>query len=134
MDPNRQQKLNAIFGQVFQSADAVHAALGRNMPAATYRQALVIELEAAGVPLQRDVKVPIIYRDQRIDDGVNLELIVDGLVAVSVLSIENLTQFYDHDMQTKLRVSGLPLGMVINFSVPSVRGATHRIMNPAPRI
>jgi GxxExxY protein len=131
---DRQQKLNAIFGQVFHAADAVHAALGRNMPAATYRQALAIELEATGIAIQRDVNVPIIYRDQRIDDGVNLELIVDGLVAVSVLSIENLTQFYDHDMQTKLRVSGLPLGMVINFSVPSVRGATHRIINPAPRV
>jgi GxxExxY protein len=133
-DPNRQQKLNWLFQQVFQSADAVHGALGRNMPANTYRQCLAHELEAAGIAVQREVRVPVIYRDLKVEDGVTLELIVDGLVAVSVISVENLTQFYDHDMQTMLRVSGLPLGIVINFSVPSVRGAMHRIMNPQPRV
>jgi GxxExxY protein len=133
-DPNRQQKLNWLFQQVFQAAEAVHNALGRNMPANTYRQCLAHELERAGVAVQRDVRVPIIYREFKVENGVTLELIVDGLVVVSVLSIENLTQFYDHDMQTMLRVSGLPLGIVINFSVPSVRGAMHRIMNPNPRV
>jgi GxxExxY protein len=133
-DPNRQQKLTWLFQQIFQAADAVHAALGRNMPAGTYRQCLAHELEAIGLSVQRDVNVPIIYRDKQVDDGVTLELIVDGLVAVTSLSVENLTQFFDHEMQTILRVSGLPLGIVINFSVPSVRGAMHRIMNPAPRV
>jgi GxxExxY protein len=133
-DPNRQQRLNWLFQQVFQAADAVHGALGRNMPANTYRQCLVHELEKAAIAVQHNVRVPIIYRELKVEDGVRIELIVDGLVAVSVLSVENLTQFHDHDMQTILRVSGLPLGVVVNFSVPSVRGAMHRIMNPNPRV
>jgi len=133
-DPNRQQRLNWLFQQVFTAADAVHAALGRSMPAGTYLQCLAHELQQAGIGVQRDLRVPIIYKDLTVPDGVTLELVVDGLVAVSVHSVENLTQFHDHEMQTVLRVSGLPMGLVINFSVPSVRGSMHRIMNPAPRV
>ena len=88
----------------------------------------------ARLKVQTDVNVPILYGDVRVEEGVTIPMIVSGLVAVSVHSIENLTQFYDQQMQAILRVSGLPLGIVVNFSVPSVRGAMHRIMNPNPRV
>ena len=134
MDPQRQQQLNWLFEQVFIAAQRVHDALGRNLPAATYLSCLAYELGQAGRKVQRDVAVPIIYGQHRVDKGAEIDLVVDSLVAIRVHSIENLTQFQDQEMQTLLRVSGLPLGIVINFSVPSVRGATHRIMNPAPRV
>ena len=134
MDPERQQKLNWLYEQLFLAADQVHGALGRNLPAATYHECFAHELELTGRKVQRDVAVPILYRDHKVDRGVVIPLIVDGLVAVSVWSIEKLTQFHDQNMQSILRVSGLPLGIVVNFSVPSVRGAMHRIMNPQPRV
>ena len=130
----RTQQLNYLFQQVFQGCDAVHGALGRSLPASTYQACLVHELETNGLKVQTGVNVPILYGDVRVEDGVTIPLIVNGLVAVSVHSIENLTQFYDQEMQAILRVSGLPLGIVVNFSVPSVRGAMHRIMNPNPRV
>jgi GxxExxY protein len=134
MDPQRQQQLNWLFEQVFIAADEVHQALGRGLPAATYRSCLAFELEQMGRKVQQELAVPIIFREHRVDEGIKIDLIVDALVAVRVHSIENLTNFYDQEMQTVLRVSGLPLGIVVNFSVPSVRGAMHRIMNPAPRV
>lgn len=130
----RTQQLNWLFQQVFQASDAVHGALGRSLPDTTYKACLAHELESNGLHVQTDVHVPIVYGDLRVEEGVNVPLIVNGLVAVAVHSIENLTQFYDQQMQAILRVSGLPLGIVVNFSVPSIRGATHRIMNPAPRV
>ncbi|MCB9893831.1 MAG: GxxExxY protein [Planctomycetes bacterium] len=134
MDPQRQQQLNWVFEQVFIAASTVHEALGRGLPAATYRSCLGYELEQMGRKVQSNVAVPILFREHKVDAGVTIDLIVDGLVAVRVHSIENLTNFYDQEMQTVLRVSGLPLGIVVNFSVPSVRGAMHRIMNPQPRV
>ena len=134
MDPQRQQQLNWIFEQVFLASDNVHKALGRNLPAETYLSCLAYELEQGGRKVQRHVSVPIIYREHKVDTGISIDLIVDGLVAMRVHSIESLTQFFDQDMQTVLRVSGLPMGIVVNFSVPSVRGAMHRIMNPQPRL
>jgi GxxExxY protein len=134
MDPERQQQLNWLYEQMFLAADQVHKALGRNLPAATYSECLAHELELMGRNVQRDVAVPILYRDHKVERGVEIEMIVDGLVAVSVWSVDKLSQFHDQSMQSILRVSGLPLGIVINFSVPSVRGAMHRIMNPQPRV
>ena len=131
---DRTQQLNWLFQQVFQGCDAVHNALGRSLPASTYQACLVHELETSGLKIQHDVQVPILYGDVRVEDGVTIPLIVNGLVAVAPHSVDNLTQFYDQQMQTILRVSGLPLGIVVNFSVPSVRGAMHRIMNPNPRV
>lgn len=131
---DRTQQLNWLFQQVFQGCDAVHNALGRSLPATTYKACLVHELETIGLKVQADVQVPIVYGDTRVEDGVTIPLIVNGLVAVAVYSVENLTQFYDQEMHAILRVSGLPLGITVNFSVPSVRGAMHRIMNPQPRV
>ena len=134
MDPQRQQQLNGVFERIFIASSAVHEALGRGLPATTYRSCLAYELGQMGHKVQCDVAVPIISREHRVDAGVRIDLIVDGLVCVRVHSIENLTNFYDQEMQSLLRISGLPLGIVVNFSVPSVRGAMHRIMNPAPRV
>ena len=134
MDPERQQKLNWLYEQLFLAADQVHGALGRNLPAETYHECLAHELELMGRKVQSDVSVPILYRDHKVEKGVVIPMIVDGLVAVSILSIEKMSQFHDQNMQSILRVSGLPLGIVVNFSVPSVRGAMHRIMNPQPRV
>lgn len=131
---DRTQQLNWLFQQVFQACDAVHGALGRNLPASTYKACVVHELESNGLKVQTDVNVPIVYGETRVEDGITIPLIVNGLVAVAVYSVENLTQFFDQEMQAILRVSGLPLGIVVNFSVPSVRGAMHRIMNPQPRV
>ncbi|MBZ0135190.1 MAG: GxxExxY protein [Planctomycetes bacterium] len=131
---DRTQQLNWLFQQIFQACDAVHGALGRSLPAATYKACVVHELESNGLKVQTDVNVPIVYGDARVEDGITIPLIANGLVAVAVYSVENLTQFHDQEMQAILRVSGLPLGITVNFSVPSIRGAMHRIMNPQPRV
>lgn len=134
MNPDRQQQLNWYYEQIFLAADQVHAALGRNLPQTTYSECLAHELELAGRKVQRNVAVPILYREHKVEAGISIELIVDGLVAISVWSLDNLTAFHDQNMHAILRVSGLPLGIVVNFSVPSVRGAMHRILNPNPRV
>lgn len=134
MDPQRTQMLNWLFDQVSNVAQNVHGALGRGLPQSTYMECLCGELGAAGRKLQRDIPVPIIYGATQVENGVVIPLVVDGLVAVAVHSVENLMAYFDQQMQAILKVSGLPLGMVINFFVPSVRGATHRIMNPNPRV
>lgn len=134
MNMDRQQQLNWYYEQLFLAATEVHAALGRCLPASTYRECLAHELELMQRKVQRNVSVPILYREHKVETGVTVELIIDGLVAVSVLSVENMTPFNDQQMHTLLRVSGLPLGIVVNFSVPSIRGAMHRILNPNPRV
>ena len=79
MDPERQQKLNWLYEQLFLAADQVHGALGRNLPAETYHECFAHELELMGRKVQRDVAVPILYRDHKVDRGVVIPLIVMGL-------------------------------------------------------
>ena len=130
----RQQKLDQIFDIVYRSAEAVRQAFGAGMPERLYRDCLAHELERAGAPVQRDVKVPVIYKDLQIDDGFVLSIVVDGLVPVVIWTVENLTTFHDQHMHAVLRVSGLPLGVGINFAAPSIRGGMRRIKNPQPRV
>lgn len=134
MDPERQQKLDNIFAVVFAAAEEIRLAFGRGLPVRLYRECLVHELRLREVPLRVNVSVPVIYKEMRIDDGVTLDVIVDGLVPVVAFSEEELTPFHDRVMNALLTVSGLPMGILVNFSATSIRGGMRRIKNPNPRV
>ena len=122
MDPQRQQQLDNIFGVVYAAAEEVRLTFGRGLPVELYTECLAHELSLREVPLQTDISVPVIYKQKQIDEGVLLPIIVDGLVPIAIFSEENLSPFHDRIMHGMLTVSGLPLGIIINFSAPSIRG------------
>jgi GxxExxY protein len=95
----------------------VHKALGAGLLESAYEHCLAYELVARGMSVSRQVPLPIIYEGTKLDAGYRLDLLVEGSVIVEVKSMEALSRLHGAQMLTYLKLSGLRLGLLMNFNV-----------------
>lgn len=132
MDPAIAQRLQWLYDTSLACAERVQQALGAGMPIHTYQACLKLELESIPLVVQRDVPVPLVYRGVEIADSITVPLVVDGRLVISFAMEPNMSTTMDTRMHALLRATGLPLGVIANFGVPSIRAGWRRIANPNP--
>ena len=121
---------NEISGVVVRCAVEAHRTLGGpGLLESVYEEALGWELEQAGLRVRRQVPVPISYKGQTLQTPLRLDLLVGEKVIVECKAVERYNPIYETQTLTYLRLSGLKLGLVINFGRPLVRGEVHRVVN-----
>ena len=121
---------NAVSRVVVRGAVEVHRTLGGpGLLEDVYEEALVWELEQAGVRVQRQVPVPISYKGQTLKSPLRLDLLVGEKVIVECKAVEHYNSIYEVQTLTYLRLTGLKLGLVINFGAPRVGNDIHRVVN-----
>ena len=118
---------------VVEAAEEVHRALGTGLPAAVYKAALAEEMRGRGIPFERDKTVPIRYRGLVLVTGIELDLLVGSELIVEALSVDCLTDWHRARLQTHLRFSRYPRGMLINFNVTDLRRGVHRMQRRPDR-
>ncbi len=117
-----------IAGQIVEPAFAVHVALGPGLLESVYEQCLEAELTARDIRVERQVALPVIYRNVRIDAGFRMDLVVSGSVVVEIKAAEKLLAIHEAQILTYLKLSGRHLGLLINFNVPRIRDGIRRIV------
>jgi GxxExxY protein len=95
----------------------VHKALGPGLLESAYEHCLAYELLRRGVPTQRQVALPIVYNGEKLDAGYRLDLVVDGGVAIEIKSVDALAPIHEAQVLTYLKLSGLRIGLLMNFNV-----------------
>ena len=115
-----------IAEQIVDSAFKVHSALGPGLLESVYQTCMVWELESRGLEVRQEVALPVIYDDKRLDAGVRLDLLVEELVIVELKSVERMLPVFDAQLLTYLKLSGKPLGFLINFNVPLIKDGIRR--------
>ena len=105
----------------------VHRRLGPGLLESVYESALCIELKTQGLTFTRQVGIPLYYRGELIAEH-RPDLIVEGEVIVEVKSVERLMPLYWAQVLTYLRVTGLRVGLLLNFNSPTLRAGTRRIV------
>ncbi len=93
----------------------VHRRLGPGLLESVYESALAIELEHCGLKFERQVALPITYRDRPIGD-LRMDIVVDKSVILELKSVERLDPLFEAQLLTYLRLSGLKTGLLINFN------------------
>ncbi len=78
--------------------------------------------------LERQVSVPLLYRDIRIDAGFRMDLVVAGMVVVEIKAVEKTLPIHAAQLVTYLKLSGYRLGLLINFNVPLIKDGIRRII------
>jgi len=119
---------NSLTGAVIDAAVLVHRTLGPGLLESVYEQCLACELELRGLAVQRQVPVDVIYRDLRLDAGFRMDLLVGDRVVVEIKHCEKLLPVHKSQLLTYLKLSGMPLGLLINFNVPRLRDGLHRVV------
>ena len=105
----------------------MHRALGPGLLESAYEHCLAHELATRGLPVRRQVGLPIDYDGARLDAGYRLDLLVAEAVIVEVKAVEALSRLHEAQMLTYLRLSGLRLGYLMNFNAVQLRQGLRRL-------
>jgi iron complex transport system substrate-binding protein len=108
-------EINEITGVIVDEAYKLHAELGLGLYESVYELVLADALAARGLRVVRQVAIPIRARGKIYDEGFCADLVVEGLVIVEIKSVEQLARVHKKQVLTYLKLSGLPVGLLINF-------------------
>jgi GxxExxY protein len=126
------QRINTATSVVIAAAIKVHKALGPGLLESTYTVCLLYELRRCDCHVESQKAVPILYEDVSLDCGYRLDMVVNDLVVVELKAIDRFAPIHTAQMLTCLKLTGYPVGLLINFNVPLLKQGIKRLLNPRP--
>jgi len=120
---------NTIGREIVDAAVKIHQGLGAGLLESVYEIVLAHELTRRGLHVERQVQVPLVYEGIRFDEAFRADLIVNSAVLVEIKSVETLNNAHRKQTLTYLRLSGLRLGFLLNFSQALMKDGIERIVN-----
>lgn len=120
---------NEISEKIIGCSIEVHKSLGPGLLESAYQECLFYELQKAGLYVEKQKALPLIYKDVKLDAGYRLDLIVENKVIIEVKSIDALNDIHTAQVLTYLNVSGCRLGLLINFNVLRLVDGLKRLVN-----
>ncbi|HEX9628539.1 MAG TPA: GxxExxY protein [Pyrinomonadaceae bacterium] len=115
MNKNSNLQRNEISGAVVDEAMKIHSALGPGLLESAYAACLKHELIKRGLRVASEVPLPVVYDGVRLDAGYRLDLVVEDTVVVELKAIEALAPIHQAQIISYLKLSGKPIGLLINF-------------------
>ena len=114
-----------IRGAIFD----VYNELGPGLLESVYEEALVFELQERGLEVDRQLEVPIIYKDCELKTSLRLDLLVNNQVIVELKSVEDMKPVFAKQLLTYLRLMDKRVGLLVNFNTSNIREGIKRIVN-----
>ena len=118
-----------ITDKIIGAAIEVHRVLGPGLLESAYEECLCYELSLRELKFKRQVPLPVAYKGIKLACGYKMDLLVDDLVVVELKTVEGLLQFHSAQLLSSLRLSGKPVGLLINFNSPTIKSGLKRIVN-----
>jgi GxxExxY protein len=122
-------RTNQISRLIVTAAMRVHSVLGAGLLESAYQACLAHDLRKQGLKVQREVPLPVEYDGVRLDLGYRLDVLVEGCVIVEMKAVEKLLPVHEAQLLSHLKLSGLHLGLLINFKVPHLKDGIKRLVN-----
>lgn len=129
---NNHSQLNEITGAIIGSGISVHRALGPGLFESTYEACLIHELAKRGLQVERQTVLPLVYDNTFLEVAYRIDLLVEDTVIVEVKAVEAIQAVHHAQLLTYLKLSGKPLGLLLNFHVPQFTDGIKRIINTPP--
>jgi GxxExxY protein len=121
--------LNALSKKVIGASIEVHRQLGPGLLEAVYVECMVAELAEQGISTSREVAVPLFYKGRELSKPLRLDLLVENSLIVEAKSVETLLPVHSAQLLTYLKITGLKLGLLLNFNVEVMRQGIKRVAN-----
>jgi len=122
-------RVNEVSGAVVSSAMHVHAVLGPGLLESAYQGCLAHELRKRGFAVATQVGLPVIFDGEKIELGYRIDLVVENVVIVEVKSVEGIHPVHQAQILSYMRLSGIGIGLLINFNVKSLRDGIKRLVD-----
>ena len=120
------QRVNEVTDGIIGASIEVHRALGPGLLESAYEECLCYELEVRGIPIQRQVPLPVVYKGIQLDCGYRMDVVIDDLVVLELKAVDRLLPIHEAQLLTYLRLRRCPVGLLINFNVPVLKDGIRR--------
>jgi GxxExxY protein len=127
-----EEQLNQISEQIIGAAIEVHRRIGPDCIESTYSPCFALELTKRKLDFRREVALPLKYDELVIPRAYISDYVVERAVVVELKAASRLKEEYWRQVHTYLKVSGYPLGLLLNFGAPTIAGGMKRIVNNFP--
>ena len=107
----------------------IHKTLGPGLLDSVYEEILCYELDKRGLSYERQKGMPVIWKDIKMDIGYRPDVVVERKVVVELKSVEVIAKSHPKTVLTYVRISGMKLGLLINFGAPFLREGIIRLVN-----
>jgi GxxExxY protein len=121
--------LNETTEKIIGASIEVHRVLGPGLLESTYEACLYYELKQQGLWLEKQVALPVEYKEVELEIGYRLDLLVENRVIVELKSVSELLPIHTAQLLTYLKLSDRRLGLLINFNVAKLTDGVKRIAN-----
>lgn len=129
MQSSRTMTPNDVAKVTIDAALKVHVALGPGLLESAYEAVLAYELERRGLRVRRQQPFCIVYESLTVNDAFRADLVVEDQVIIELKSVESIHPVHKKQLLTYLRLSGKPLGLLINFGARLLRNGITRMVN-----
>ena len=120
---------NEISGIILDRCIHIHRILGPGLLESVYESVLSHDLARKGLTCERQIPIPVSYEGMNLELGFRADLIVEQKILVELKSVETIHPVHKKQVLTYLRLTGLKLGLLINFNVNLVKTGLIRIVN-----
>jgi GxxExxY protein len=114
--------------EIIGAAIEVHKHWGPGLYEEIYERSLMHELRLRDVPFETQVRLPLIYKNERVGDDLRLDLVVNEEVVVELKAVKALEPVHDAQLLTYMRLTNCRTGLLVNFNVPVLKEGIKRMV------
>ena len=107
----------------------VHKLLGPGLLESAYQECLFYELARAGLKVEKEKAMPIVYKEIKLDHGYRIDILVESKVVIEIKTVDALIDVHTAQVLTYLKLGGYKLGLLINFNVNLLKYGIKRYVN-----
>ncbi len=123
------EEINKLSGIILNSAIEVHRNLGPGLLESVYEVCLCKELDSRGIRYERQVSLPVIYKDEELDADFRIDILVENEIIIELKAVEAMIPVFEAQLLTYLKLANKKLGLLINFNVPRLIDGYKRMLN-----
>jgi len=120
---------NELSKIIIGCAIEVHKHLGPGLLESAYQECLLYELKDAGLKVQKEKPMPIVYKEVKLDHGYRIDLLVENKVVIEIKTVDTLNDVHLAQVLTYLKLGDYKLGLLLNFQVSMLKNGIKRIIN-----
>jgi GxxExxY protein len=119
---------NELTGVILREAYSVHTALGAGLLESAYKECLFYKLQKAGLFVEKEKAMPLVFEDVKLDCGYRIDLLVENKIVLELKSVEAVNDVHSAQVLTYMRLGKFKIGYLMNFNVTSLKNGIKRLV------
>lgn len=120
---------NELSKEIIGCAIEVHKQLGPGLLESAYQECLYYELKQAGLKVQKEIPMPTVYKEVKLDHGYRIDLLVEGKIVIEINTVDAFNDVNTAQVLTYLRLGKYKLGLLFNFQTTVLKNGIKRVIN-----